>query len=118
MLNISYTRRGDYLLPDIKLNEPPPGLAEPLTKYGIMRRSFLKEHRTITYNTLLLTERLFPHLREVQREAEERLGAIMADILVFRPPPDKAADGLAWAEHMNTIKHMAEEIIFDELIYT
>ena len=118
MHKLTYTVRGDYLLPDIILDEPPPGLAEPITKYGAMRRSFLKEHRTITYNRLLLSERLFPHLREVQREAEERLETLMADILVFRPPPDKTADGLAWTAHMNTIKHMAEEIIFAKVIYS
>ena len=116
-MELSYTRRGDYLLPDLKLDEPPPELAEPITKYGIMRRSFLKEHRTITYNRLLLTERLFPHLREIQREAEERLEILMKQLVIRHPPPDKAADGLAWVAHMNTLKHSAEEIILDELIY-
>jgi hypothetical protein len=37
-----------------------------------MRRAFLKEHAPITYNRLLLTEQLFPHLREVDAIADER----------------------------------------------
>jgi hypothetical protein len=37
-----------------------------------MRRAFLKEHRTIFYNTLLLSEKLFPHLREIDKTANER----------------------------------------------
>jgi hypothetical protein len=82
-----------------------------------MRRSFLKEHRAITYNRLLLTERLFPHLRGVQQAAHERLDSIMSDILVFNPPPDKAADGLAWAAHMAEIHRIAEKMMLDEIVY-
>ena len=72
MQTITYSRVGDYLLPDIVLNEPPRELTEPLGRYGRMRRAFLKEHRAIFYNTLLLSERLFPHLREVDETAYER----------------------------------------------
>ena len=117
MALIDYTRHGDYLLPNITLNEPPRELTEPITKYGAMRRSFLREHRTITYNRLLLSERLFPHLREVQENAHKRLDSIMSDILVFQPPPDKAADGLAWAAHMTEIRRIAEKMMLDEVVY-
>jgi len=117
MRPIIYTRVGDYLLPDIALSEPPPELTEPLGRYGRMRRAFLREHRPITYNQLLLTERLFPHLREVQLKAHERLDGIMSDILMFNPPPDKAADGLAWASHMTKAYRTAERMMLDEVVY-
>jgi len=70
----TYTRVGDYLIPDITLREKPPpdGYGEPLGRYARMRRAFLREHRTMTYNTLLLSERLFPHLRDVDETAYER----------------------------------------------
>lgn len=73
-MEISYSCVGDYLLPNITLREPPPpdGYGEPLGRYGRMRRAFLKEHRTIFYNTLLLSERLFPHLRDVDGTANSR----------------------------------------------
>jgi hypothetical protein len=117
MSSISYSRVGDYLIPDIILNEPPRELTEPVTKYGTMRRSFLKEHRPITYSRLLLTERLFPHLRKIQQEAQERLDSIMSDILVFQPPPDKTADDLAWAAHMEEVHRIAERMMLDEVVY-
>ena len=117
MAQIDYERRGDYLIPCIVLNEPPRELTEPVTKYGAMRRSFLKTHRPITYNRLLLTEQLFPHLREVQAEAHKRLEAIMSDILVFQPPPDKATDNLAWAAHMTEVHRVAEMMMLDEVVY-
>jgi hypothetical protein len=113
MQAITYSRVGDYLLPDIRLNEPPPETVNPLGKYGLMRKAYLRENRTIQYNILLLSERLFPHLREVNEIANNRLDNIMSDILVFRPPPDKAADGIAWAAHMTEIKRIAEKMMLD-----
>ncbi|MDR1692695.1 MAG: TnpV protein, partial [Oscillospiraceae bacterium] len=94
MADFSYTRCVDYLLPNITLCEPSKGQTEQITRYGAMRRSFLKTHRPILYSELLLSEQLFPHLREIQQTAQARLDSIMSDILVFQPPPDKAADVL------------------------
>ena len=73
-MKITYTRIGDYLFPDITLREKPPpdGYVEPLGRYARMRRAFLREYRTILYNTLLLSERLYPHLREVDEISNER----------------------------------------------
>ena len=118
-MEVLYERRGDYLLPCITLREkpPPPELAEPLGNYARMRRAYLKEHRPIQYTRLLLTEQLFSHIRMVDDEASKRIEAIMSDILVFQPLPDKATDGLAWAAHMNTVKHTAEKMALDELVY-
>jgi len=71
-MNISYAPRGDYLLPNIRLKEPPPVEAEALGRYARMRRVYLKTHRHIYYNQLLLSERLFPLLREMDKTAQER----------------------------------------------
>ena len=73
-MQISYHRVGDCLLPDIVLrNRPPPdGFGEPLGRYARMRRAFLKEHRPMFYNSLLLSEKLFPHLRGIDETAGER----------------------------------------------
>jgi hypothetical protein len=116
-MELSYSSVGDYLLPDIILNEPPRELTEPITKYGAMRRAFLREHRPITYTRLVLSEQLFPHLREVQQEAQKQLDSHMSDMLVFRPPPDKTADALAWASHMTEIRHTAEKMMLDAVVY-
>jgi len=115
MPKIDYIPAGEYLLPAITLRDPPD--AEPLTKYGLMRRSYLKEHRPILYNQLLLQEKLYPHLRTAQRAAEERLDTMMAQLTQRDPPPDKAACALSWVQHMAGLHHAAEEIILAELIY-
>ncbi|GHV32886.1 hypothetical protein FACS18949_05310 [Clostridia bacterium] len=69
-MKLEYVQVGDYLLPALKLNDPPD--APPIGCYGKMRRTFLKEHRPIEYSRLLLSEQLFPHLREVDAIADER----------------------------------------------
>ncbi len=73
-MEISYTRRGDYLLPNIILDEPPD--AKPLGGYGMMHKAYLKEHRPILYNQLLLSGRLYPLCREIDEAAATRLATI------------------------------------------
>jgi hypothetical protein len=70
MDEISYSRVGDYMLPNLTLSDPPN--SPPLGRYGEMRKLHLKEHNPITYNQLLLTEKLYPHLRNVDIIANER----------------------------------------------
>jgi hypothetical protein len=69
-MELDYIKVGDYLLPAITLSDPPD--APPIGRYGKMRRAFLKEHRPIEYSRLLLSEQLFPHLRDVDVIADER----------------------------------------------
>ena len=102
------------LMSGIALQKPTP---EPLTKYGFMRRSFLKQHRPVLYSQLLQAERLDQHLHETQQAANERMDTLMTQLVKRNPPPDKATDNLAWAAHMNALKYSAEEVILNELIY-
>ena len=68
--NLTYIQSGDYLIPDLRLSEQPQ---KPLGKYGRMRKAYLKEHRPILYNQLLMTEKLYPHLLEIDETAQSRL---------------------------------------------
>ncbi len=72
-IEITYSRRGDYLLPNITAGPRSPGDDEPLGRYARMHRAYLKEHRPILYNRLLLSGRLFPILREIDESANARL---------------------------------------------
>ena len=89
---ITYSCIGDYLLPNIVLNEPSNETTDPLGKYGWMHKAYLQEHRPILYNQLLLFERLYPLCREVDESAAHRL-AVIAD------------------------RETAHEIIISELVY-
>ncbi|MGN0294694.1 MAG: TnpV protein [Lachnospiraceae bacterium] len=111
----TYTRNGDYLIPDLKLEV---NVQKPLGRYGRMRRSFLRENHPIQYNELVLTEKLYPHLREIEETANARMARLMRELLEKNPAPDKKSGQLAWVQHMNSLRAQAEEIILEELIYS
>ena len=73
-MEITYSRAGEYFLPDIKLSDPPD--APPLGRYGRMHKAYLREHRPILYSQLLLSERLYPLCREIDEAAATRLATI------------------------------------------
>ncbi|GHU92166.1 hypothetical protein FACS1894202_14610 [Clostridia bacterium] len=60
-MELTYSRVGDYLIPNIALSDPPN--TPPLGKYGRMHKAFLKEHKSALYSQLLLSERLYPLCR-------------------------------------------------------
>lgn len=64
------------------------------------------------------TEKLFPHLYEVQEIAEKRVEVIMAGLCEKNPPSDKETDAMACVRHMNMLKAMAEKVVVREVIYT
>ena len=68
MSKLTYIRCGDYDIPNLKLSEQP---GTSIGKYGRMRKSYLKKHRPILYNQLLMSEKLYPHLLEIDRTAQE-----------------------------------------------
>ncbi len=113
MTEITYTQAGDYLIPDIKLEETED---RPLGKYGRMRRAYLEENNQLLYNHLVLTGNLFPHLWEIQDTADARMKRLMAELLAANPAPDKKTRQMDWVRHMNALKAQAEEIVTAELI--
>lgn len=113
MMELNYTKNGDYLIPDIQLSVQEQ---KPLGKYGRMRRAFLQENNTLLYNHLILTEKLYPHLWEIQETATARMEQMIAELLKANPAPDKKSNQMAWVQHMNMLKAQAEEVILTELI--
>ena len=114
--SLTYTMNGDYQIPDLKLTEQPE---KPLGKYGRMRKAYLKEHRPLIYNQLLLTEKLYPHLIEIDETAQSRLEQMMPQLAKDAGATEqlKASDPMRWVGLMNTCKAQAEEILMAELIH-
>ena len=112
--NLTYTRCGDYFIPDIQLSHTSNNL---LGEYGRMRRAFLSENNPILLDDMILTETLFPHLWEIDETAQRRVEQMMTDLLEKNPAPDKATQQLAWVQHMSSLKAQAEEIVNVELIF-
>jgi len=116
MKKLTYTRVGDYYIPDLKLAEQPD---KPIGKYGRMRQRYLKEHRSVLYNSLLLTEKLYPHLSEINEAANERMEILMPQLMKDAGATEKlkASDPMKWVGLVNALKAQAEEIILAELIF-
>lgn len=114
---MNYIQNGDYLIPDLKLSEQP---TKPLGKYGRMRKAYLKEHRPILYNQLLMSEKLYPHLLEIDETANSRLEQLMPQLAKDAGATEqlKASDPMRWVGLMNTCKAQAEEILMAELIHS
>ena len=112
---IEFIPCGDYFVPNLKLKE-----TEPIGKYGRMRKRYLKEHKPILYDKLMLSESLFPHLLEIEAAANRRIDSILPALMKDAGITEdlKAADPLKWTGLMNACRAQAEEIVLAELIYT
>ena len=112
-MKLTYHQKGDYLFPDLTITEEETEIG----KYGMLRETFLKEHRRGWYQSLLLSGKLNQHLEETERTARKRLETIMEGLLESYPAPEKKADPMAWTAHMNGLMAMAEESILTEVVY-
>ena len=112
---MSYTLHGDYYLPDLVLREEEPTYG----KYGMLRKQFLKEHRSARYQYLLLTGKLNEHLNQTDQEAREQLEMLMKQMAEKKGVTEelKVQDQMKWGGLMNNIKVSAEEIILKNMVY-
>jgi len=116
MSELTYSLNGDYLIPDLTISEQ----SQPIGKYGRLRRDYLKLHRPSLYSSLLLQEKLYPHLLEIERTAQSRLDLMMPELMKAEGVTEslKASDPMKWVGLMNNLKAQAEETIYAELIYS
>ena len=116
MTEITYTRQGDYNLPNLL---PPQEEPVPHGKYALLRRKFLKEHRRITYTNLLTSGKLNSHLAEIQQTAQRRMEQMVAQMAKENGVTEelKEHDQMKWVGLMNNLQNTAEEVVLAELIY-
>ena len=104
---LCYTLHGDYYLPDLEINEKKPAYG----KYGIMRKQFLKEHKSARYQYLVLTGKLTEHLNQVDKEVREKVEILMEQMVEHWGVTEelKMKDQMEWVRRMNNIKNAAEK---------
>ena len=112
---LSYTLHGDYYLLDLEINEEEPTYG----KYGIMRKQFLKEHRSARYQYLVLTGKLTEHLNQVDKEAREKVEMLVEQMAEQWGVTEKLKmqDQMEWVRRMNNIKNVVGEMVLLEMIY-
>ena len=113
--SLEYIRSGDYFIPNLTLPEE----ARSIGRWGRMHRDYLREHKPIQYNCLLLSGKLWTYLADLNEQAQGRLERIIDQMKAAEGVTEglKAADPMAWVGAMNNIRNRAEEIILQELIY-
>ena len=116
MEKITYTRQGDYNLPNLL---PPQEPEIHLGKYALMRRRFLQQHRRVMYTNLLTSGKLNAHLMEIEQTAKSRLEQIISQMAKNEGVTEemKATQQMKWVGLMTNICQSAEETILQELIY-
>ena len=114
---LNYTQNGDYLIPNLTLSETE---TKPLGKYGRMRKKYLQENRPVLWNSMILSETLYPHLREIDETANRRLEQMIPELMKQNGVTEsmKASDPMKWVGLMNNLKAQAEETVLAELIYS
>ena len=113
---LSYTLHGDYYLPDLVL---PEGAPVTYGKYGMLRRTFLREHRKGIYSLLLTQGRLVEHLNQVDREANDKMELLVQKMAELEGVTEKLKEEnqMLWVGMMNNINNVAEEIVLMEIVY-
>ena len=111
-----YELIGAYYVPVLTLSSEEQ---RPIGKWGRMHRDYLKEHRPILFNDLVLNGQLWPYLADLNEQTQERLSLIVEQMKKAEGVTEdlKAADQMAWVDAMNSIRNRAEEIVLHEMIY-
>ena len=115
-MEITYSKYGDYYLPDLVLSEEEPATYGHFLR---MRLKYLKEHRRATYINLKTSGQLIHHLNEVDREANEMLRLLIEPMARTQGITEqiKSEDQMAWVGAMNNIRNAVEEIVAGKTIY-
>ena len=116
-MELTYTKIGDYFYPDLTLPETKDD--HPLGKYEMLRKTYLKQHRPIVYDRLLLVGQLDAHLREIDKIATEQVNHMVADLAAKEGVDEqlKVTDQMRWVGLMNNFKVAAEEMVLQGIVY-
>lgn len=115
-MEITYSRQGDYLLPNLTLPEQDD---REIGVWGRLHERWLKEHHKIIYYNLLTSCRLHAHLADVDEEATAMYDRLVRQLSEKEGITEqfKAKDQMAWARKMNNITARAREVVLHDIIY-
>ena len=114
-MKLTYTKQGDYLIPDITIRQPRKALGH----YGRLRKAYLQNFRPILFNELVLSDMLFENCLEIEETARNQIDVIMSGLMKQYGITEelKAENQMEWVRQMNACKAQAEEVVKTELIY-
>ena len=115
-MNISYTKKGDYLLPDLILENKKQF---NIGKYGLLRLEYIKKHKLGLYFDLLVNDNLNEYLHNIDTTIMEKVQKLIKELTEKENITEQLKENnqMLWVSKMNNIKNTAEEIILKEYIY-
>ena len=115
-MNISYTKQGDYLLPDLILKEK---VQYNIGKYGLLRLEYIKKYKLGLYFDLLVNDTLNEYLHDIDITVMEKVQKLIKELAEKENINEKLKQDnqILWVSKMNNVKNIAEEIILKEYIY-
>ena len=113
-MEITYTRVGDYYLPNLAAPECPK-----VGHWGMLRFNYLRKHREALYTIMLMEGTLNPHLEEIDRQAQEMEQQLISQLAQQEGVTEqrKAENQMEWVARMNSIRNRADETVLNDLIY-
>ena len=113
-MEITYTRVGDYYLPNLVAPESPK-----VGRWGMLRFNYLRKHREALYTIMLMEGSLNPHLEEIDRQAREMEQLLISQLAQQEGITEqlKVENQIEWVARMNNIRNRADEIVLNDLIY-
>ena len=112
-MNISYTKQGDYLLPDLKLEDKE---RFNIGKYGLLRLEYIKKYKLGLYFDLIVNDTLNEYLHDIDTTVMEKVQKLITELAEKENINEDLKQNI-WVSKMNNIKNIAEEIILKEYIY-
>ena len=117
-LKVTFHKEGQALYPDLAIGNEGK---EPRTvgKYGLLRKTYLKNHRPALYQSLLIGGKLNDHLADIDEAATGRFMQLTDQIARAQGITEalKAENMLLWIQRMNAVRELADEIVLQELVY-
>ena len=114
---LHYTRHGDVYLPNLTYSQND---YRPLGKYGMLRKTYLKENNQLLYSRMLMNDTLWPHLLDIDKQAHDMMDTIVERMKQERGITEqlKADDWWRWVQEVGNIRNAAEEFVLREVVYT
>ena len=115
-MNISYAKKGDYLLPNLILKEK---IQYNIVKYGLLRLEYIKKYKLGLYFDLLVNDNLNEYLHNIDTTIMEKVQKLITELAQKEKITEQLKENnqMLWVSKMNNIKNIAEEIILKEYIY-
>ena len=115
-MNISYTRKGDYLLPNLILKDKEQF---NIGKYGLLRLEYIKKYKLGLYFDLLVNDNLNEYLHNIDTTVMEKVQKLITELAQKENINEQLKENnqMLWVSKMNNIKNEVEEIILKEYIY-